>query len=72
MREKSKPIDQIFRELELLTEAQETVETSMIGLWVPTEYKQRFDELQERTRKKFGKKIQELVMQAIDHLDGKF
>lgn len=72
MREKSESIDQIFRELETLTEADETTITMMIGLWVPAEYKLRFDQLQELTNKRFGKKVQELVIQAIKHLDGKF
>ena len=37
-----------------------------ITLWVPTEYKQKFAELQRKTHRKFGKKVQELLIKSID------
>lgn len=37
-----------------------------ISLWVPPEYKNKFDELQAMTNSKFGKLLQEVIKKAID------
>lgn len=37
-----------------------------ITIWVPDEYKEKYDLLQSRSNKVFGKKIKEIVKFAID------
>lgn len=39
---------------------------AMVGHWLPDDYKRRYDELQSRSGKKFGKLIKKLIMHAID------
>jgi len=43
-----------------------TVEKTTLTLWVPTEYKRKFEELQDKTGKDFGKRLQKLITKAID------
>lgn len=42
------------------------VEKTTLTLWVPTEYKRKFEELQDKTKKDFGKRLQKLLIKAID------
>lgn len=37
-----------------------------ITLWIPVKYKERFAELQEKSNKRFGKKLKEVIMRSID------
>lgn len=46
-----------------------TIDSLPMTLWIPHAYKARFDALQARTKKKFGKKLKEVVMAAIDRVD---
>ncbi len=72
MSKKSKSLaDQIFCDLESLRVLKDREEKRMIGVWLPESYKERFDILQEQTNAIFGKKLQELIMQAIDQVEGK-
>lgn len=64
-------VDSIFLNFnpnELSTEA---VDKKPITQWLPVEYKQKYDELQSKTKSRFGKKIQEMIMKAIDLVDEK-
>lgn len=44
------------------------VERKSICLWVPVKYKQKFDKIQARTRKKYGKHLQRLLMKSLDQV----
>lgn len=44
------------------------VEKTTLTLWVPTEYKKKFEELQDKTKKDFGKRLQKLLIKAIDNV----
>ena len=46
-----------------------SVETDQVNVWVPMAYKERYMKLQRRTKKKFGKLLQEIVMRSIDKAD---
>lgn len=70
MDEKSKSllVDQIFHDIESLMVADDepTKTTKALTIWILEEYKTKFEELQDRTDKKFGKKLKELIYLAID------
>lgn len=40
-----------------------------ITIWVPTEKKEKYESLQGRTRRKFGKKLKEIVIKSIDRVN---
>lgn len=42
------------------------VKGKSITIWVPDEYKDKYDLLQARSNKVFGKKVKEIVKLAID------
>lgn len=42
---------------------------SPITIWLPPEYKDRFDHYQELTNRKFGKLVQKLLKKAIDSVE---
>ncbi len=44
-------------------------EKSTLTLWVSKECKGKFDSLQSRTKKEFGKRLQKLIAMAIDKVD---
>jgi len=46
------------------------VEKSTLTLWLDKKYKEKFDILQSETNKEFGKRLQKLIMQAIDKVSG--
>ena len=69
MDEKSRAsVDQIFLDIESLLniESEPVTEVGSITLSVSLKYKEKFDELQERTDKRFGKKLKDLVYLAIN------
>jgi hypothetical protein len=41
-----------------------------LSLWIKSEYKKEFDRLQEVTNRKFGKLVQEVIMNCIDAANG--
>lgn len=69
MSEKSaQTLNQIFLEIESLVKDEPDLggETTSLTLWVIKGYKEKFDELQDRTDKRFGKILKDLVYLAID------
>lgn len=42
-----------------------------ITLWLPEDYKIRYDDLQKKSSRRFCKKLRELVLIAIDKTDSK-
>lgn len=47
-------------------ESSDSVTKTTLTLWVPAEYKKKFEDLQYRTKKDFGKRLQKLLIKAID------
>jgi hypothetical protein len=41
-------------------------ESRSLTLWVPAEYKDKFDRIQARSGRKFGKYLKKLLIQSID------
>lgn len=39
-----------------------------VSIWLQPEYKSKYDELQSRSDKKFGKLVQEILKKAIDSI----
>lgn len=42
-----------------------------VNFWIPAEYKLRFKKIQSMSKKKFGQKVQNLIMMLIDKVDPK-
>lgn len=42
---------------------------SPVAFWLPPTYKAKFDDVQNRTDKKFGKALQALVMNVLDSVE---
>lgn len=40
-----------------------------ITLWLPVEYKLKFDLIQQRSKKRFGKHLKEVLKRSIDKID---
>jgi diadenosine tetraphosphate (Ap4A) HIT family hydrolase len=69
MQTQKKSLDSILDDLGTdLFSTDERPETKPVTMWIPNEYKSKYDELQEQSKKKFGKKLQELVMASIDRV----
>jgi len=71
MIEKKTNLDSMFKsfETELTNWQTPSVQRQAITIWVPDEYKAKYDMLQERSKRKFGKLIKELLKRAIDKFD---
>lgn len=41
-------------------------ENTNISIWLPKEYRDKFDELQMKSKRKFGKLLREVVIKSID------
>lgn len=66
MGEREDIIDQVVSELNLSFDAEPPKDHTVLGLWFEREYKKKFDELQDRTDKEFGKRAKELLYKLID------
>lgn len=44
-------------------------DVDQINLWLPIGYKEKFVQIQKRSKKKFGKKMKELIKLLIDKAD---
>lgn len=64
--DRSKSLDSIFKDFQL-DEDSDLVSKNMkcIAIWLPESYKKSFDELQDKTNRKFGRKIKELIIRSI-------
>lgn len=71
MRDKS--LDAILGDLEVSASGKEWDwrERKAVTVWVNATEKERFDQLQKRTRKDFGKKLRELILAAMDVAESK-
>lgn len=59
-----KSLDRIIRSFDP-SPAQPALDAS-VTIWLPSEYKSRYDELQKQSGRRFAKKARELLMAAID------
>lgn len=48
------------------TGGEQPVDKKAITLWLPVDKKAKFDDLQAMSKRKFGKKLQDIVILAID------
>ena len=44
-------------------------ERMALTIWIPAQSKERFDDLQTKTRKKFGKLLAEVIVKSIDKVN---
>lgn len=64
-------IETIFEDFyPMATKRGELVDRQAITIWLPTDYKQKFDDLQTQSQKQFGKRLRSVVMSTIDRFDG--
>jgi hypothetical protein len=65
-----KSIDQFIEDLEIIeTEEIDALPKKAITIWLPEDKTEKFADLQRRSKRKFGKKIQELLVQVIDSVN---
>lgn len=68
-----KSVDSVLKEIEEIDlsgkEAGYIKARSPVTVWLPPEYKDKFDHYQELTNKKFGKLVQKLLKKAIDSVE---
>ena len=63
-------LDALFEDLDLNRGNELSAEDrGAITLWIPKAYIEKYGEIQEKTKRRFGKKLQEMVMRSIDKLD---
>jgi hypothetical protein len=60
--------DQILGDFSPATEtiSDRVSDGKMVGIWIPAEYKARYDKLQLKSRLKFGKKAREVLLALIE------
>jgi hypothetical protein len=63
MKDKTKSLDEI---LDNFNPGEGSNLTSAITIWLPDEIKDAYDRLQERTGRRFSKKVRELLQAAIE------
>lgn len=44
-------------------------ELSPVTFWLPVEYKAKYDLLQERSKRRFGKVLKEIIKRSMDRVD---
>lgn len=66
MGEKEDLIERVISDLDLSLDVLPPKDHTVLSLWVSLDYKKKFDELQERTDKEFGKKAKEVLCHLID------
>jgi hypothetical protein len=60
-------LDEIFESFSLESPSPRNVDDgTALTIWIPREYKLKFDMCQARSQKKFGKLLKKLVMTTID------
>lgn len=67
-------LDNIFEEFLVTAEVSDLTlreKRTPITIWVPLDYKAKFDEAQKKSRCRFGKKMREIFMTCIDRFEQK-
>lgn len=63
----SKSLDDIFKDLApILTEIKDVDQKDSVTVWISKDYKQKYDVLQAKTKRKFSKLLVEVIKSAID------
>lgn len=63
-------LDSILDNLETVTEKKSPIkEGGPVTIWLPREYKARYDLIQRETGRKFGKTLREMIQVAIDRTE---
>lgn len=63
----TKSLDSIFDDLDLSRQVtQDKVIKANLSIWIPVDYKQKYDRIQNRTNREFSARLCELVKQVID------
>lgn len=69
MKQQIDSLDDIFEGFEIIEHEPLTSKNrGGVTIWLPEEYKAKFQELQQRTGRRFGKKVQQLLMKSIDRV----
>lgn len=50
-------------------ESDTSVPHEPLTFWIPTEYKSKYDQIQSRSRRRFGKHLKEILKRAIDKIE---
>lgn len=62
-----KSLDSILENFDLsLSEDGSCPDDEPVTFWIPAEYKAKFDQLQRRSKRKFGKLVKEILKYSID------
>lgn len=59
-------VDSMFLDFNPNEPSAESVDKKPITQWLPVDYKEKYDQLQSKTKSRFGKEIQKMIMKAID------
>lgn len=62
-------LDDIFGDIESLIDSGGPSNLGGITIWVPIEYKQKYSHIQAITKRKFSKKVQELLIKSLDKIN---
>lgn len=74
MKQMKQPVDLEFNDLfeQFTAESNDMENTPLdkeaITLWIPVEYKEKFDRLQRKSKRRFSKVLKEVVMRSIDRV----
>lgn len=70
MPEQKNTIDSLFENLgNVFSEYKEPAKVEPITLWIPEEYKAKYDFLQDKTKRRFGKFLKEVLIKSIDKVE---
>lgn len=60
-------IDDVLKEFDLTDIPEtETKNNKNLSVWIPAQYKDKYDEIQRLSRGRFGKLLREVVVKSID------
>lgn len=59
-------LDDLIADLDFNEDSKTKGKNKAVTLWVPEEYHASFEDLQNQTKKKLGKKIQKMFMVVVD------
>lgn len=50
------------------TEPEGPIEGTNVSIWLPMDYKFKYDDLQRRSKRQFGKILRRMIMKSIDQV----
>lgn len=64
-------LDEVFKKFGPITTDNSITEAGgAITIWLPTDYKSKYDMLQDKTKRKFSKLVREVLKSTIDRAEG--